>query len=192
MNAYYAGIQKEETQNEKNNQSQSIVAVHCLIVAVHMLIDTDKCIASTGLQVRHGNFVDGRLPSCHCHHGPLAIQAAPPPPVGCCDCDRTAGERVRRHGGRRQRDGAAVEHDDDGRHPGPELRVLLHAEQADVDAPQDLLRPPPLGKAAVEQLPHAPAAPVPPDLRASGARHELTPRGVHLQMVRLLVLLGWI
>jgi hypothetical protein len=77
---------------------------------------------------------------------------------------RDEGRRV----GRGQRDGAAVEHDDDGRHAGTELRVLLDAEQPDVDAPQDLLRSPPLGRAAVEQIPDVPAAPVPPDLRTSG------------------------
>jgi hypothetical protein len=37
------------------------------------------------------------------------------------DCE---GRRV----GGRQRDGAAVEHEDDRRHGGPELRVLLDTE----------------------------------------------------------------
>jgi hypothetical protein len=75
-----------------------------------------------------------------------------------------AGGHEPRLGGDRQRDGAAVEHDDDGRHAGPEVRVLLHAEQPDVDAPQDLLRPWPVGREPLGQLRQAPAAPVPPNL----------------------------
>ena len=119
---------------------------------------------STRFQVGNGTFIDRRL---------LSMSGRRPRPL--------AGGHERRLGGNRQRDGAAVEHDDDGRHAGPEVRVLLHAEQPDVDAPQDLLRPPPRGRAAVEQLPHAPAAPVPPDLRTPGAWQELTLRGLHLQ-----------
>ncbi|CAD6341838.1 unnamed protein product [Miscanthus lutarioriparius] len=69
-----------------------------------------------------------------------------------------------RHRGNGQRDGAAVEHDDDGRHAWPEAWVLLHAEQPDVDAPQHLLRAQPIGWAALEQLRHVLMAPLAPNL----------------------------
>ena len=103
---------------------------------------------STRFQVGNGTFIDRRL---------LSMSGRRPRPL--------AGGHERRLGGNRQRDGAAVEHDDDGRHAGAEVRVLLDAEQADVDAPQDLLRPSwPVGREPLEQLRQAPAAPVPPNL----------------------------
>lgn len=88
--------------------------------------------------------------------------------------DPTARGDERRRRGRRQRDRAAVEHDDDCRHAGAELRVLLHAEEPHVDAPQKLLRPAAGGGAAVEQLPGAAAAPVPPDLHAGEQNQSQT------------------
>lgn len=72
--------------------------------------------------------------------------------------------------GRRQRDGAAVEHDADRRHVVPMLWVFLDAEQPYMDAPQQLLRPAPVGqaRAAIEQPRHTPTAPVPPNLSMHG------------------------
>ncbi|TVU01629.1 hypothetical protein EJB05_52902, partial [Eragrostis curvula] len=117
---------------------------------------------STRFQVGDRSFVDGLLPSCR----PQALVIrAPPTRVDCSDINEG------RRDGRRQRDGAAIEHDDDGRHPGPEQWVLLDAEQTHVDASQHLLRMPPAGWAAVEQLLHTPPAPAPPDL--GHARHDV-------------------
>ncbi|CAN6359635.1 unnamed protein product [Urochloa humidicola] len=108
---------------------------------------------STRFQDRDGIFVDRRLWSSH---------------------PRTHAEvHEGRLGGDRQRYGAAVEHDDDGRHAGPELWILLDAKQPDVDAPQHLLRSLPVGRAVVEQLRNASTAPVPPNPPVAG--HELLP-----------------
>ena len=59
---------------------------------------------STRFQVGNGTFIDRRL---------LSMSGRRPRPL--------AGGHERRLGGNRQRDGAAVEHDDDGRHAGPKV-----------------------------------------------------------------------
>jgi hypothetical protein len=60
------------------------------------------------------------------------------------------------------------EHLENGRHAGPELRILLDAEQPDVDAPQHVLPAGLVGRVAVEQLGHAPKAPALPNLPLPG------------------------
>jgi hypothetical protein len=85
----------------------------------------------------------------------------PDPP----QCARIARNEVGwRRRGHRERNRAAVEHDDDSRHAWPEVRRLLDAEQRHVDEPQHLRRLESIGRAAVEQTRYAPTAPVPPNL----------------------------
>ncbi|TVU02151.1 hypothetical protein EJB05_52376, partial [Eragrostis curvula] len=93
------------------------------------IVPTDDPL--TWLQVRDGSFIGRWLRGCY----PRTLA-------------RNCEDWLSRHS---QGHGMAVEHEDDDCHAGPELRIVLDAEESDVDAPQHLLLPVFVGWGAIKQ-----------------------------------------